>query len=120
MADEPYVDTAAAVWSSSATSDPFAGDVIGMGNGGMRNSVQMTRYGGECYAFAMLASGQIDLCLELALQPYDIVALIPIIERAGAVTRNSMKRCVVAEAGAFRWRRRQSGGDDFLRQKRDA
>lgn len=51
----------------------------------LRNSVQMTRYGGECYAFAMLASGQIDLCLELALQPYDIVALIPIIERAGGV-----------------------------------
>jgi histidinol phosphatase-like enzyme (inositol monophosphatase family) len=51
----------------------------------LRNSVQMTRYGGECYAFAMLASGQIDLCLELALQPYDIVALIPIIEQAGGV-----------------------------------
>ncbi|KSV81148.1 hypothetical protein N181_28425 [Sinorhizobium fredii USDA 205] len=32
----------------------------------------------------------------------------------------TQKRCVVAEAGAFRWRRRQSGGDDFLRQKRDA
>ncbi|TIY09109.1 MAG: inositol monophosphatase, partial [Mesorhizobium sp.] len=47
--------------------------------------VQMTRFGGECYAFAMLAAGQIDLCLEPSLQPYDIVALIPIIERAGGV-----------------------------------
>ncbi|MCL5500204.1 inositol monophosphatase family protein [Escherichia coli] len=45
----------------------------------------MTRYGGECYAMAMLAAGQIDLCLEYALQPYDIVALIPIIEQAGGV-----------------------------------
>ncbi|WP_018238823.1 histidinol-phosphatase [Ensifer sp. BR816] len=51
----------------------------------LRDSVQMTRYGGECYAFAMLAAGQIDLCLELSLQPYDIVALVPIIERAGGV-----------------------------------
>jgi fructose-1,6-bisphosphatase/inositol monophosphatase family enzyme len=45
----------------------------------------MTRYGGECYAMAMLAAGQIDLCLEYSLQPYDIVALIPIIEQAGGI-----------------------------------
>lgn len=51
----------------------------------LRDAVQMTRYGGECYAFAMLAAGQIDLCLEVSLQPYDIVALIPIIEQAGGV-----------------------------------
>ena len=43
----------------------------------------MTRYGGECYAMAMLASGQIDICVEFSLQPYDIAALIPIIEQAG-------------------------------------
>ena len=43
----------------------------------------MTRYGGECYAMAMLAAGQIVICLEYALQPYDIAALIPIIEQAG-------------------------------------
>ncbi|WLI77190.1 inositol monophosphatase family protein [Kosakonia sp. H02] len=45
----------------------------------------MIRYGGECYAMAMLAAGQIDLCLEYGLQPYDIVALVPIIEQAGGV-----------------------------------
>ena len=43
----------------------------------------MTRYGGECYAMAMLAAGQIDICVEYSLQPYDIAALIPIIEQAG-------------------------------------
>jgi len=53
--------------------------------GKLRKQTRMTRYGGECYAFAMLAAGQIDICLELALQPYDIVALIPIIEQAGGV-----------------------------------
>lgn len=51
----------------------------------LNDSVLMTRYGGECYAMAMLAAGQIDLCLEYALQPYDIVALVPIIEQAGGV-----------------------------------
>lgn len=45
----------------------------------------MIRYGGECYAMAMLAAGRIDICVEFSLQPYDIVALIPIIEQAGGV-----------------------------------
>jgi fructose-1,6-bisphosphatase/inositol monophosphatase family enzyme len=39
----------------------------------------MIRFGGESYAVAMLAAGRIDLCLEPALQPFDIVALTPII-----------------------------------------
>lgn len=45
----------------------------------------MTRYGGECYAMAMLAAGQIDVCVEFSLQPYDIAALIPIVEQAGGM-----------------------------------
>jgi histidinol phosphatase-like enzyme (inositol monophosphatase family) len=48
-------------------------------------SVRMTRYGGGCYAMAMLAAGRIDLAVEPSLQPYDIVALIPIVEKAGGV-----------------------------------
>ncbi|MGY4617697.1 histidinol phosphatase-like enzyme (inositol monophosphatase family) [Bradyrhizobium sp. USDA 4472] len=51
----------------------------------LAGSVRMTRYGGECYAMVMLAAGRIDLAIEPSLQPYDIVALIPIIERAGGV-----------------------------------
>ncbi|OCG20953.1 histidinol-phosphatase [Gilliamella sp. wkB108] len=52
---------------------------------GLSEQTLMTRFGGECYAMAMLAAGQIDLCFEFSLQPYDIVALIPIIEQAGGV-----------------------------------
>ncbi len=48
-------------------------------------AVQLTRYGVDCYAFAMLAMGSVDLVIEAGLQPYDIVALIPIIEQAGGV-----------------------------------
>ncbi|PWW07095.1 histidinol-phosphatase [Mangrovibacter plantisponsor] len=51
----------------------------------LQNQVLMTRYGGECYAMAMLAAGHIDICVEYSLQPYDIVAFIPIIENAGGV-----------------------------------
>ncbi len=47
--------------------------------------VRLTRFGTDCYAFAMLASGHVDLCVEPGLQPYDIVALTPIVEKAGGV-----------------------------------
>jgi len=47
--------------------------------------VRLARYGSDCYAYCMLAAGQIDLVVEAGLQPYDIVALIPIIEGAGGV-----------------------------------
>ncbi len=46
-------------------------------------SVRMTRYGGDCYHFALLASGFIDAVFEAGVKSYDVVALIPIIERAG-------------------------------------
>jgi histidinol phosphatase-like enzyme (inositol monophosphatase family) len=49
----------------------------------LEQTVQLSRYGTDCYAYAMIAAGQIDLVVETALQPYDIVALIPIIEQAG-------------------------------------
>jgi len=47
--------------------------------------VRLARFGADCYAFAMLASGHVDICVEPGLQPYDIVALTPIVERAGGV-----------------------------------
>lgn len=46
---------------------------------------QLTRFGVDCYAFCMLAAGHADLVVETGLQSYDIVALVPIIERAGGV-----------------------------------
>lgn len=49
----------------------------------LNQQVLMTRYGGECYAMAMLAAGHIDICLEYSLQPYDIAAFIPMVELAG-------------------------------------
>ena len=51
----------------------------------LESRVRLARYGTDCYAYAMLAAGNIDLVVEAGLQPYDIVALIPIIEMAGGV-----------------------------------
>jgi myo-inositol-1(or 4)-monophosphatase len=48
-------------------------------------SVRMTRYGGDCYFYCMVAAGHLDLVVETGLNAYDIVGLIPIIEGAGGV-----------------------------------
>ncbi len=45
----------------------------------------LTRFGGDCYNYAMLAAGYLDLVIESQLKPYDIVPLIPILEGAGCV-----------------------------------
>jgi fructose-1,6-bisphosphatase/inositol monophosphatase family enzyme len=44
---------------------------------------KMVRYGADCFAYAMVAAGHIDVVIEAGLKPVDIVALIPIIEAAG-------------------------------------
>ncbi len=50
--------------------------------------VQLTRYGMDCYAYALLASGQIDMVIEAGLNAYDIQAPIAVIEAAGGVVTN--------------------------------
>ncbi|SHE49745.1 histidinol-phosphatase, inositol monophosphatase family [Ruegeria intermedia] len=47
--------------------------------------VQLTRYGMDCYAYALLAAGQVDLVIEAGLKPYDIQAPIAVISAAGGV-----------------------------------
>jgi myo-inositol-1(or 4)-monophosphatase len=43
------------------------------------------RFGGDCYNYAMLAAGFIDVVVEAKLKPYDIVPLLPLLEGAGCV-----------------------------------
>lgn len=47
--------------------------------------VRMSRYGGDCYAYGLLAMGFLDIIIEASLKPYDIQALIPVIEGAGGI-----------------------------------
>lgn len=51
----------------------------------VRNKVKVPLYGCDCYAYALLASGFVDLVIESGLKPYDFLALIPVIEGAGGV-----------------------------------
>jgi histidinol phosphatase-like enzyme (inositol monophosphatase family) len=47
--------------------------------------VRLVRYGTDCYAYALIAAGQIDLVIEAGLQAYDVQAPIAVIEAAGGV-----------------------------------
>ncbi|MGB3147929.1 MAG: histidinol-phosphatase [Paracoccaceae bacterium] len=46
---------------------------------------RLVRYGTDCYAYALIAAGQVDLVIEAGLQSYDIQAPIAVIEAAGGV-----------------------------------
>lgn len=47
--------------------------------------VKLTRYGCDCYAYALLAAGHVDLVIEAGLQPYDIQAPIAVVQAAGGL-----------------------------------
>ena len=51
----------------------------------VEREVKLFRYGCDCYAYCLLAAGQVDLVIESGLNVYDIAALIPIVEAAGGV-----------------------------------
>jgi myo-inositol-1(or 4)-monophosphatase len=51
----------------------------------LSRAVRLRRFGGDCYNYCLLALGHIDLVVEAGLKPFDILPLIPIIERAGGV-----------------------------------
>jgi len=46
---------------------------------------KLTRYGMDCYAYALLAHGCVDLVVEAGLNPYDIVGPIGVVQAAGGI-----------------------------------
>jgi histidinol phosphatase-like enzyme (inositol monophosphatase family) len=68
----------------------------------VRDAVKLTRYGMDCYAYALIAAGHVDLVIEAGLHPYDICAPIAVIEAAGGVVTDW-------SGGAGPWRRAGAG-----------
>jgi myo-inositol-1(or 4)-monophosphatase len=54
----------------------------------VQHAVHMTRFGGDCYIFGVLALGFIDLIIESSFHRWDISALIPVVEGAGGIITN--------------------------------
>ena len=53
--------------------------------GRVEQAVRLSRYGGDCYAYCMVAAGHVDLVIETDLKPHDVLPLVPIITGAGGV-----------------------------------
>jgi myo-inositol-1(or 4)-monophosphatase len=51
----------------------------------VKEKTRMTRYGGDCYLFAALALGFVDLVIEAGFHAWDAAALIPLVEGAGGM-----------------------------------
>ncbi|MFL5255091.1 MAG: inositol monophosphatase family protein [Rhodopila sp.] len=47
--------------------------------------VRRNYWGGDCYAYGLLALGQIDVIVECDLKPWDWAALLPVVRGAGGV-----------------------------------
>jgi histidinol phosphatase-like enzyme (inositol monophosphatase family) len=52
-------------------------------------------YGGDCYAYGLVASGHADLVIESGLKPHDVAALLPVLKGAGGVVTDWSGRAVV-------------------------
>jgi inositol-phosphate phosphatase/L-galactose 1-phosphate phosphatase/histidinol-phosphatase len=51
----------------------------------LEQAVRFPVYGGDCYAYGLLAKGFIDLIVEADLDVHDFMALVPVIEGAGGL-----------------------------------
>ena len=91
MIDQPHIGERFTGWPDAilATTDPFLFQgAEWQAFDGLRQAVRLCRYGYDAYAYAMLALGGVDLVVESALQPYDVQALIPVVQGAGGVITN--------------------------------
>jgi inositol-phosphate phosphatase/L-galactose 1-phosphate phosphatase/histidinol-phosphatase len=68
--------TSPAMFRAGAENDAF---------GRVQQRVRLPMYGGDCYAYGLLAMGFADLVVEAGLEPYDFMALVPVIEGAGGL-----------------------------------
>lgn len=51
----------------------------------MRSASQLNLYGGSCLAYAQLASGRVDIAMDVQFDIYDYLSLVPVIKGAGGV-----------------------------------
>ncbi|MDB5372119.1 MAG: histidinol phosphate phosphatase [Belnapia sp.] len=49
----------------------------------LRASARRVTWGGDCYAYGLLALGLVDVVAESTMQPWDWAALVPVVEGAG-------------------------------------
>ena len=79
----------------------------------LESRVRMTQYSADCYAFALLATGFVDLASECSMDNHDIAALVPVVEGAGGVMTDWRGRSLdLGSAGCV-----LAAGDPALHEK---
>ena len=56
-------------------------------------------WGGDCYQYGLMASGFVDVILEANMQPYDYLALVPVVEGAGGCISDFRGQALTLESG---------------------
>lgn len=81
-----------------ATTSPhsFRGHPVAGRFEAMCEEARMTRYGTDCYAYALLAAGHVDVVVEVGLKAVDIAPFVPIVERAGGALVDLSGRPIAA------------------------
>jgi inositol-phosphate phosphatase/L-galactose 1-phosphate phosphatase/histidinol-phosphatase len=69
-------------------------------------NTKMLAWGGDCYMYGLLASGNMDACFEASLSPYDFCALVPVVEGAGGIITDWAGEKADDQVG---WQGRRSG-----------
>ena len=81
----------------SATQDMFQGFEIDA-FARLKSQVRLVRWSADCYAYALLATGFVDLVVEASMKPYDYAALIPVVQGAGGVISDWQGRPLTLES----------------------
>ena len=73
-----------------ATTSPLALSATGLaGFNHLAAQAAVTNYGGDCHNYALLAAGYIDLVMEDSLAPHDIMAVVAVMQAAGATVTDT-------------------------------
>ena len=73
-----------------ATTSPLALSASGLaGFNQLAALAAVTNYGGDCHNYALLAAGHIDLVMEDSLAPHDILAVVAVMQAAGATVTDT-------------------------------
>jgi histidinol phosphatase-like enzyme (inositol monophosphatase family) len=69
---------------ATAVPEAFPGRFAAAGEA-LSGTGTLRRWGGDCYMYAQLALGCVDVVVEAILEPYDFAALVPVVQGAGGV-----------------------------------
>ncbi|WP_424137208.1 inositol monophosphatase family protein [Roseomonas chloroacetimidivorans] len=65
----------------------------------LRRAARRVTWGGDCYAYGLMALGLVDIVVEAEMKPWDWGALVPVVEGAGGRVTDHAGRALTLESG---------------------